>query len=156
MRSKITVIGPTDAASALAADGHTDVTHLDDPRPERLAGSDLVLVAQGVDMERAARATARRAPGAVLLLETGPGLDDCDVALAASLLPRPRVIGVDAGDAVAAAEAILYGRDTELTVFARCRGEMGIDDRVAQVPAVVGAGGLRRIGGGSSPARPVP
>ena len=146
MRGKITVIGRTPAAEALAADGRHDVIHLDAPDAARMAGADLVLVAQGVDMKQAAEDTALRAPGAVLLLETGPDLDDCEVALAASLLPRPRVIGVDAGDAVAAAEAVLYGRDAELSVFAKCRGELGIDDRVEQVPAVVGTGGLRRIG----------
>ena len=146
MRGKITVIGTTPAAEALAADGRLDVTHLDAPDPARMAGADLVLVAQGVDMKRAAEDTALRAPGAVLLLETGPDLDDCEVALAASLLPRPRVIGVDAGDAVAAAEAVLYGRETALRVFAKCRGELGIDDRVERVPAVLGTGGLRRIG----------
>ena len=146
MRGKITVIGHTQAADVLAADRRHDVTHLDAPDAARMAGADLVLVAQGVDMRRAAQDTALRAPGAVLLLETGPGLDDCEVALAASLLPRPRVIGVDAGDAVAAAEAVLYGRETQLDVFAKCRGELGIEDRVEQVPAVVGTGGLRRIG----------
>jgi hypothetical protein len=146
MRGKITVIGHTSAAEALAADGRSDVIRLDAPDAERMAGADLVLVAQGVDMERAARDTALRAPSAVLLLETGPDLDDCDVALGASLLPRPRVFGVDADDAVAAAEAVLYGRETELSVYARCRGELGIEDRVERVPALVGAGGLRRIG----------
>jgi hypothetical protein len=145
MRGKITVIGTTQAAGALAADDRFEVTHLDAPDGERMAGADLVLVAQGVDMRRAAEATARRAPAAVLLLETGPGLDDCEVALAASLLPRPRVIGVDAGDAVAAVEAILYGRETPLEVYARCRGELD-KEGVERVPAVVGAGGLRRIG----------
>lgn len=146
MRGKITVIGTTAAADRLAADTRVDVTRLTSPDPERMAGAEIVLVAQGVDMRRAAEETARRAPAAVLLLETGPGLDDCEVALAASLLPRPRVVGVDAEDAVAAVEAVLYGHETPLEVYARCRGELGIDGRVERVPAVLGAGGLRRIG----------
>jgi malate/lactate dehydrogenase len=146
MRGKITVIGNSQAADALAADPRFEVTRLSEPDAEQLAGSDLVLVAQGVDMAEAARATARRAPAAVLLLETGPDLDDCEVALGASLLPRPRVFGVDASDAVAAGEAVLFDRETTLQVFARCRGELGIEDRVAQVPATVARGGLRKIG----------
>ncbi len=146
MRGKITVIGNSRAADALAADDRLEVRRLAGPDAEQLAGSDLVLVAQGVDMAEAARATALRAPAAVLLLETGPDLEDCDVALGASLLPRPRVFGVDASDAVAAGEAVLFDRETKLEVFARCRGELGIEDRVARVPATVGRGGLRRIG----------
>jgi hypothetical protein len=113
---------------------------------ELLAGSDVVVVTAGVDVADAARATARRASGSVLVLATGDGERDCATALEASLLPRTRVLAVEPADVVAAVGAVVFGRDTQLEAWAYCRGELGIDDRVAQVPVVLGAGGLRRIG----------
>jgi hypothetical protein len=106
----------------------------------------VVVVTAGVDVADAARATARRASGSVLVLATGDGERDCATALEASLLPRTRVLAVEPADVVAAVGAVVYGRDTQLEAWAYCRGELGIDDRVAQVPVVLGAGGLRRIG----------
>jgi hypothetical protein len=106
----------------------------------------VVVVTAGVDVADAARATARRASGSVLVLATGDGERDCATALEASLLPRTRVLAVEPADVVAAVGAVVFGRDTQLEAWAYCRGELGIDDRVAQVPVVLGAGGLRRIG----------
>lgn len=147
MRGKITVIGGGGALDGLREERVT-VLRLDAPGAERLAGSDVVVIGEGADVAGAARATARRASGAVLVVATADGERDCATALQASLLPRARVVGVDPTDAVAAAEAVLYARETPLECWALCRGELGIDERVAQVPAVLGAGGIRRIGRG--------
>ena len=147
MQSKITVIGEGQVASRL--NGEADrvrVSTLADAAPEALAGSDVVVLAEGADVADAARATARRASGAVLLVATDHGQRDCATALQASLLPRSRVMAVAPDDAQAAVAALLYGRETALEGWAYCRGELGIEDRVAQVPFVLGAGGLRRIG----------
>jgi hypothetical protein len=147
MTSKITVIGEGDVVTSLTGeDGRVPVTHLREAAGELLAGSDVVVVAAGVDVAGAARAAARRASGSVLLVATGAGERDCTTALSASLLPRSRVLAVEPADVVAAVAAVVDGRDTPLEAWAYCRGELGIDDRVAQVPVVLGAGGLRRIG----------
>ena len=147
MKSKISVIGEGDLVGALNGEAdRVNLTVVRDLSPELLAGSDVVVVTGGVDVADAARATARRASGCVLVVATEHGQRDCATALQASLLPRSRVVAVEPSDAPAAARAVLYGRDTPLDCWVLCRGELGIDDRVAQVPAVLGAGGLRRIG----------
>jgi len=147
MRSKITVIGEGDVLTSLTGeDARAQVTALAEPSAELMAGSDVVVVATGVDVADAARATARRASGSVLVVATADGERDCATALSVSLLPRSRVLAVDPADVAAAVGAVVYGRDTPLKAWAFCRGELGIDDRVAQVPVVLGAGGLRRIG----------
>jgi hypothetical protein len=145
MRGKISVVGGGDAFDGLGGQRVT-VVRLDAPAGDRLAGSDVVVVARGADVAGAARATARRASAAVLVVATGGGEQDCATALQASLLPRTRVVGVEPADAVAAVEAVLFECETPLECWALCRGELGIEDRVAQVPAVLGAGGIRRIG----------
>ena len=122
------------------------LVHLDDVTPELLAGSHVVVLGGAVDVAAAARATAQRASGAVLLVATEDGQHDLATALEASLLPRSRVVAVEPGDAATAVAALLYGRDTALTGWAFCRGELGIEGRVAQVPLTLGAGGLRGIG----------
>jgi len=111
-----------------------------------IAGSEVVVLVEGVDVPAAARAAARRAAASVMLVATADIERDTAAALEASLLPRPRAFGVVAGDVATAVEAILFGRDAPLQVAALCRGELGIDDRVATVPAQVGTGGLRAIG----------
>ncbi len=147
MTSKIAVIGERDTVTSLNGETPTaNVVHLPSPAPELMAGADVVVIAGGVDVADAARATALRASGSVLLVATDDGERDCATALEASLLPRSRVVGIAPADAPVAVAAVLAGRDTPLQGFAYCRGELGIDDRVAAVPIVLGAGGLRRIG----------
>jgi len=132
--------------SLTGGDTRLQVTHLTEPAGELLAGSDVVVLAQGADVAEAAAATARRASASVLVVATDDGQRDCDTALRASLLPRSRVVAVAPADAAAATAAVAYGHDTPVEGWAYCRGELGIEDRVAQVPLVLGAGGLRRIG----------
>lgn len=144
MTSKITIIGEGESLSGES--DRVNVTHLTQLSGELLAGSDVVVVTDGVDVGEAARATARRASGSVLVVATEHGERDCATALSASLLPRSRVIAVAPADVTTAVDAVAYGRDTPLEAWAYCRGELGIDDRVALVPVVLGAGGLRSIG----------
>ncbi len=118
-------------------------------RPEAfadIAGSEVVVLVEGVDVAAAARAVARRAPGAVLLVATSDAERDTATALEAGLMPRPRAFGVVAQDVATAVEAVIFGRDTPLQAAALCRGELGIEDRVATVPVRVGTGGLRAVG----------
>lgn len=150
MRGKITVIGSASDVD-YSDNGQVQVVHLTSPSDRDLSGSDVVLLTGG-DIAAAASATARRAPGAVLLVASQDGERDLCAALEASLLPRTRVVGVAPADAPAAVRAALRGEDTALDCWALCRGELGIENAVARVPAVLGAGGLRSI----SPARPRP
>jgi hypothetical protein len=144
MRSKITVIGDTRGEPPVT-DDRADLVTVTDEWAD-LAGSDVVVLGTGVDVVRAASAVARRAPAAVMLLATADGERDCAAALATSLLPRPRVLAIAPQDVPAAVEAVLYGREAALEAAVLCRGELGIEDRVATVPVRVGAGGVRRIG----------
>jgi hypothetical protein len=144
MRSKITVIGDT-AGERLGADGRVDVVTVTDEWAD-LAGSDVVVLGEGVDVATAASAVARRAPAAVMLVATADRERDCATALEVSLLPRPRVFAVAPDDVPAAAEAVLYGREAALDAAVLCRGELGIEDRVATVRVRVGAGGVLAIG----------
>lgn len=146
MRSKITVVGDaaSDVVVALRAGDHADVTAVTDTWAD-VAGSEVVVVTGG-DLTAAGRQVARRAPGAVVLVATADAERDCARVLASSLLPRPRVFGVVREDVRTAVEAVVFGRDVALQAAALCRGELGIEDRVATVPVRVGAGGLRSIG----------
>ena len=148
MRSKISVIGdPTDetvrrlsegdrlAVSAVAPDAWAD-----------LAGSEVVVVIDGADVAPAAVAALRRASCAVLVVATDDPERDVNRALEAGLAPRPRVVGVPPGEVVAAVEAIVFGRQTTLQGAVLCRGELGIQDRVATVPVTLGAPGIVKIG----------
>jgi malate/lactate dehydrogenase len=146
MRSKISVVGEqgNDLAGALGSGDRHDVVALNGASPD-LAGSDVVVLAGG-DVAGAASAVARRAPAAVLIVATADHEADCAVAVEASLLPRPRVIGVPADAVTAAVEAVLFGRGIELRAAVLCRGEEGVDERVATVTVWLSAGGVRRIG----------
>ncbi len=75
-----------------------------------MAGSRVVVSGEGADGVEVARQAALRAPGCVLLVAPG----DVDRALAASLLPRGRVLGTD--DPGPLAEAVLHDSDTQVTV----------------------------------------
>ena len=148
MRSKITVIGddPDSTVDTLSAGDRAHVAHV---RPEDwadLAGSDAVVVLDGADVPVAARAALRRASLAVLVVATSEPERDVVRALEAGLAPRPRVFGVRPEDVTAAVEAIVFGRRTTLEAAVLCRGELGIEDRVAMVPVTLGAPGIERIG----------
>lgn len=147
MRSKISIIGEGagELATELAAGDRAQVTAVGGGRLDDMAGSDVVVLVPGADPEAAGRAVARRAAGAVVLVATDDAEADTQTVLDASLLPRPRVVGVGRGDVAVAAEAIIFGREVALKGAACCRGEMGLD-RVATVPVRVGAGGIRAIG----------
>ena len=147
MRSKISIIGEGAQGLAvdLAAGDRAQVTTVHGDRLDDLAGSDVVVLVAGADAEAAGRAVARRASGAVVLVATAEAETDTQTVLDASLLPRPRVVGVARGDIAEAAEAIIFGREVALEGAACCRGELGLD-RVATVPLRVGAGGIRAIG----------
>jgi malate/lactate dehydrogenase len=146
MRSKITVVGESGSAlaHALSDEGRCTVVSLAEGSPD-LAGADVVVIAGG-DVAAAAEAAARRASGSVLLVATPHAEADTAIAVERSLLPRSRVVGVARDDVPTAAEAVLYGKEAELRAAVLCRGEEGIDDRVATVPVRLGARGVRRIG----------
>jgi hypothetical protein len=80
------------------------------PPWEDMAGSRVVVCGGGSDVEEVARQAALRAPGCVLLVAP----DDVDRALAASLLPRGRVLGTD--DPGPLAEAVLVDADVAVSV----------------------------------------
>jgi malate/lactate dehydrogenase len=145
MRSKISVVdvGRPDLTDALSS-GRVNVLTVNGNWHD-LAGSDVVVLAGG-EVRAAAREIARRAPAAVLVVATGDSEADCAAVLQESLLPRPRVIGVARDDVAAVVEAVLYGGETRVDAAVLCRGELGIDDRVATVPVRLGRGGVRRIG----------
>lgn len=147
MRSRISIIGDGagEVARALAAGDRAQVTAVAGNRLDDLAGSDVVVLVQGADPGAAGVAVARRASGAVVLVATDDPEGDAQTVLDASLLPRPRVLGVAIADVPVAAEAVIFGREVALQAAACCRGELGLD-RVATVPVRVGAGGLRAIG----------
>jgi hypothetical protein len=149
MRSKITVVGDSGGgeglASTLSAGDRADVVTVSGAWAD-LAGSEVVVLGGGADVPAAAGEVARRAPAAVVVLATADGERDCAAALEASLLPRPRVFAVAPGDVQAAVEAVVHGREAALEAAVLCRGELGIDDRVATVPVRVGPGGVRSIG----------
>ena len=147
MRSKISIIGEGagELALELAAGDRAQVTAVAGDRLDDIAGSDVVVLVAGADPDTVGRAVARRAAGAVVVVATGAAEADTQVVLDASLLPRPRVVGVEPGDIAAAAEAIVFGREVALEAAACCRGELGLD-RVATVPVRIGTGGIRAIG----------
>ena len=143
MRGKITVTGADAVARALVERGACDVLDITstEPGPD-MRGSGAVVAASSADLV----ACHRFAPAAVLVI-AGDGLDRAVAeTLEATLLPRTRVFGVATEDAARVAEAVVLERELSVRCAALCRGELGIEDRVAQVDAVVGAGGLRRIG----------
>src|SRR5688500_9586998 len=99
MRSKITGIGTGEISEALvatlAAAAHSDVRRVvEEGEWETLAGSRVVVLVEG-DAEVVGREVARRAPGSVIVVATSEPLADTRAALAASLLPRARIFGVD-------------------------------------------------------------
>ena len=112
-----------------------------------LAGSEVVVVLDGADVPAAAVAALRRASCAVLVVATADVERDVLRALEAGLAPRPRVLGVAVDDVVVAVEAIVFGRRTTVDAAVLCRGELGVEDRVATVPVVLGPAGIQRIGG---------
>ena len=142
MRSKITVLGECDVLTQLLSEG--EWVHV--CTGEHIAGSHVVVVCEGVDARAAGDLVARRASGAVVIVATSdPKAGVADV-LAASLLPRGRVVGLHADHVRPAAEAVVLGRDHTVEGAVLLRGELGIDDEVSVVPLVVGRGGVRRIG----------
>ena len=143
MRGKITVTNAQAVARTLVERGACDVLDVTQSTPgPDMRGSLAIVAGEGADLA----ACHRFAPAAVLVI-VGDGLDRTVAeTLRQTLLPRTRVIGVAERDAARVAEAIALERDLAVRCSALCRGELGIDDRVAEVDAVVGAGGLRRIG----------
>ena len=109
-------------------------------------GAEVVVVLDAADVATTASEIARRAPAAVVLVATPDAERDCATVLDVSLLPRHQVVGIPTGDVAAAVEAVVFGRELALHGAALCRGELGIEDRVATVPLRLGAGGVRRIG----------
>ncbi len=75
-----------------------------------MAGSRVVVCGEGADVEEVARQAALRTPGCVLLVAPG----DVERALAASLLPRGRVLGTT--DPAPLAEAVLGDTGAEVRV----------------------------------------
>ena len=94
-----------------------------------MAGSRVVVCGDGADVEEVARQAALRAPGCVLLVAPA----DVERALAASLLPRGRVLGTT--DPGPLAEAVLF--DTGAVVSVVVGGSP--DARTVRL----GAGGAR-------------
>lgn len=111
------------------------------PPWQGMSGARVVVIGPGGDVIGAAREAARRATGAVLLITTGEA--DLRAAVAESLLPPPRVLGVDASDCGAAVEAVLFDRPTVLTV-AVVRGA-----ELVRVSARVAGGGAQELLRGS-------
>jgi hypothetical protein len=146
MRSKIAVIGEQAVVGALRAGDRFAVVPVAPEAWSDLAGADVVVVTDGTDVPEAARAALRRASQAMLVVATGDLERDGVRALEAGLAPRPRVLGVRRDDLVAAVEAIVFGRLTQLEAAVLCRGELGIEDRVATVPVTLGAAGIEQIG----------
>ena len=131
MRSKITVIGAPGVTDILSVGDIADVVG-----EEGLPGSDVVVIGPGADVAAAARRAASRASGAAVIVLGG----DVRAALAASFLPRGRVFGVTDDVLRDAVEAVVLDRRVTIEV------EMvGLDDRVATVPASLGAGGIREL-----------
>ena len=151
MRSKIAVIGEQadEVVTSLREGDRFDVHAVAPDAWHDLAGADVVVVVDGADVPAAAAASLRRASCAVLLVATADPERDAERALEAGLAPRPRVVGVTPGDVMAATEAIVFGRVTTLQAAVLCRGELGVQDRVATVPVTLGAAGIERIGAGA-------
>lgn len=80
------------------------------PPWERMGGARVVVCGTGADLDQVARQSALRAPGCVLLVAPG----DVERALAASLLPRGRVLGTDEPGPLAA--AVLFDTREEVRV----------------------------------------
>ena len=147
MRSKISVIGDDQQVVERLREGdRKDVAAVASDAWADLAGSEVVVVLDGADVPAAAVAALRRASCAVLVVATADLERDVLRALEAGLAPRPRVLGVGVDDLVAAVEAIVFGRRTTVDAAVLCRGELGVEDRVATVPVVLGAAGIQRIG----------
>ena len=104
MRCKVTVVGEL---PSLDFHGHAEVVG-----PDALPGSHLVVIGGGADLIETVRRVALRASGAVVFVVEG----ELQTAVSASLLPRGRVIGVDAGELAAAAEAVVFDTRSEATV----------------------------------------
>ena len=145
MRSKITVLGEAERFTSQLLEGDwVDVTSERD-----LAGSHVVVITDGIDVADAARRVAARAPGAIVLIATADPKAGVCQALAASLMPRARVLGVHPENVRAAARAILLEREATIEAAVLCRGEAGIENEVSVVPLVVGREGVRKIGPGA-------
>ncbi len=131
MRSKITVIGAPGAAADLQEGDYADVVGADG-----LPGSDVVVLGPQADLAAEAKRVSSRASGAVVLVVDG----DVRSAMESSLFPRGRVLGVPAARVREVAQAVLFDRRAPLDVTM-----VDLDDRVATVRAVVGAGGVRDL-----------
>jgi hypothetical protein len=135
MRSKITVLdAPGVVENLRQGDWAEVVTDVGD-----LPGSDVVVIGEAADVAGLARRIASRASGAAIVV-----LDPAEVATAleASLFTRGRVFSV-APDAVRdAAEAVLFDRCSTVEVTM-----VTLDDDVATVRVILGAGGVRQLAG---------
>ena len=107
------------------------------PPWEGMSGARVVVVGPGADVLATAREAARRAAACVVLVTTGDA--DLRAAVAESLLPPPRVLGVDPADLGPAVEAVLFDREAVLEV-AVVRGAELVVSR-----ARLSAGGAREL-----------
>ena len=136
MRSKITVIGAPGLMEELVEGDYADVVDA-----ESLPGSDVVVIGPDADVVSEARRASSRASGAVLIVVD----NDVEAAVRSSLFPRGRVLGAPASRVREVAQAVLFDRCGALDVTI-----LGLDDRVGEVRAIVGAGGVRELQSGDS------
>jgi hypothetical protein len=136
MRRKVTVIGSLDLIS-----GHCQ--QADEVRwPDAGAtGADIVVIADGNELQRASEFVARSAPAAVVVL-TDPAWGE--EVLRRTSFPRGRVIATAAVPAVI--DAVLGASGAVLDIVVRHDGEEGREG-FAPAKARIGAGGVLAIVG---------
>jgi hypothetical protein len=134
MRRKVTVIGSLDLIS-----GHRE--QADDVRwpAGDAGGADVVVIADGQDLERVCDFVARSAPAAVVVV-TDPGW--CEEVLRRTQFPRGRVIATT--DVPRVIDAVLGESGAVVEVVVRHDGEGGREG-FEPARARVGAGGVLTI-----------
>ena len=131
MRRKVTVVG--DPSVVGGSQQHAKIVTW--PSPDS-GGADVVVIADGNDLQEAADFIARRCPASVVVT-TDPAW--CAELLERTHFPRGRVLAAD--DVAAVVDAVLGESGAELEVTLRHDGEHG-QDGFHRVRARVGSGGV--------------
>jgi hypothetical protein len=136
VRRRVAVVGQS---AAELRGGEFDVVEIADGRLDEISGADVVVVAG--DAAGLFEAIRDRAPNSVVVVVDASPQPVCE----ATLFPRARIIGVDAGQVPDVVVAIVFDRDSRFTAVARCQGERGIEDEFAAVPVKIGSRGIIEI-----------
>jgi hypothetical protein len=136
VRRRVAVVG---GSAAELRGGEFDVVEIADGALDEISGADVVVVAGPAD--GLFDAIRDRAPNSVVVVVGESPQPACE----ATLFPRARILGVEAGQVREVIDAIVFDRGAEFTAIARCEGERGIEGEFASVPVRIGERGILEI-----------